>query len=70
MRATRQRLAVLQALAAEPNDATAQEIYARLADGGEPVGLATVYRTLALLNDTGSSMPWRTALGSSVTASR
>jgi Fur family transcriptional regulator, ferric uptake regulator len=53
LRATRQRLAVLQALATEPNDATAQEIYACLAKRGETVGLATVYRTLALLNDHG-----------------
>jgi Fur family ferric uptake transcriptional regulator len=50
LRSTRQRLAVLQALAAEPNDATAQEIYAWLAKRGEGIGLATVYRTLALLN--------------------
>ncbi len=53
LRATRQRLAVLRALAAEPNDATAQEIHARLAERGEAIGLATVYRTLALLNSYG-----------------
>jgi Fur family transcriptional regulator, ferric uptake regulator len=53
VRATRQRIAVLRALAAEPNDATAQEIYAWLAQRGEAIGLATVYRTLALLSGNG-----------------
>jgi Fur family ferric uptake transcriptional regulator len=51
LRATRQRLLVLETLAAEPHDATAQEIYARLRQSGEPVGLATVYRTLSLLSE-------------------
>jgi Fur family transcriptional regulator, ferric uptake regulator len=50
-RPTRQRLAVLSALAAERNDATAQEIHAALAARGERVGLATVYRTLAALSE-------------------
>lgn len=50
VRATRQRVAVLSSLAAEPNDATAQEIHARLR---ETVGLATVYRTLSLLSEQG-----------------
>jgi Fur family ferric uptake transcriptional regulator len=53
LRSTRQRRAVLSALAAEPNDATAQQIHARLRDRGEGVGLATVYRTLALLSREG-----------------
>jgi Fur family ferric uptake transcriptional regulator len=53
VRATRQRLLVLDTLAREPHDATAQEIYARLRSGGEPVGLATVYRTLSLLSEHG-----------------
>jgi Fur family transcriptional regulator, ferric uptake regulator len=51
LRSTRQRLLVLETLAAEPHDATAQEIYARLRHSGEPVGLATVYRTLSLLSE-------------------
>jgi len=50
VRPTRQRVRVLQALAAEEHDATAQEIYARLRRRGERVGLATVYRTLSLLS--------------------
>ena len=51
IRPTRQRLLVLEALAAEPNDATAQEIHGRLRERGEQVGLATVYRTLAVLSE-------------------
>jgi Fur family ferric uptake transcriptional regulator len=53
LRSTRQRLLVLETLADEPHDATAQEIYARLRRGGEPVGLATVYRTLSVLTERG-----------------
>jgi Fur family ferric uptake transcriptional regulator len=54
LRPTRQRLAVLGALAAEVNDATAQEIHSFLAGSGERVGLATVYRTLSALSDSGA----------------
>ena len=50
---TAQRLAVLAALANEPNDATAQQIHAELANGGARIGLATVYRTLSLLSERG-----------------
>jgi Fur family ferric uptake transcriptional regulator len=53
LRATRQRLAVLRALAGEPNDATAQQIHSRLRDHPDGVGLATVYRTLAVLSEHG-----------------
>jgi Fur family ferric uptake transcriptional regulator len=49
VRPTRQRLLVLETLAAEPHDATAQEIHARLREGDDRVGLATVYRALAVL---------------------
>jgi Fur family transcriptional regulator, ferric uptake regulator len=51
VRPTRQRLRVLETLAAEPHDATAQEIHARLRDQGERVGLATVYRALSVLRE-------------------
>lgn len=54
LRATRQRLRVLELLAEEPNDATAQEIHERLRERGERVGLATVYRTLAALSERGA----------------
>lgn len=53
IRTTRQRLRVLEALLAEPNDATAQEIYESLRRQRERIGLATVYRTLALLSEQG-----------------
>jgi len=33
---------------------TAQQVHSRLVGQGEPVGLATVYRTLAVLVETGS----------------
>jgi Fur family transcriptional regulator, ferric uptake regulator len=54
LRPTRQRVAVLGVLAAERNDATAQEIHAALAGGPGRVGLATVYRTLAALSEAGA----------------
>jgi Fur family transcriptional regulator, ferric uptake regulator len=53
IRPTRGRALVLEALATEPNDATAQEIWSRLRDRGHRVGLATVYRTLAVLSEQG-----------------
>ena len=53
IRPTTGRLLVLEALASEPNDATAQEIWSRLRERGHKVGLATVYRTLAVLSEHG-----------------
>jgi len=53
IRPTRQRVRVLEALAAEPNDATAQGIYESVRARGAPIGLATVYRTLGLLSSHG-----------------
>ncbi len=52
LRPTRQRVAVLGALASR-DDATAQQIHALLVDAGERVGLATVYRTLKSLSESG-----------------
>ncbi|MDQ3889840.1 MAG: transcriptional repressor [Actinomycetota bacterium] len=46
-------MGVLEVLARERDDATAQEIHARLRARGERVGLATVYRTIAALSDHG-----------------
>ena len=52
VRPTSRRLQLLDELAAEPNDVTAQVLWRRLRDRGDStVGLATVYRTLALLRD-------------------
>ena len=53
VRPTPQRLLVLETLAAEPHDATAQEIHARLWEGRNRVGLATVYRALRALKERG-----------------
>jgi Fur family ferric uptake transcriptional regulator len=53
LRVTRQRLGVLEALAEERDDATAQQIHSRLRGEDQRIGLATVYRTLALLNEVG-----------------
>src|SRR5699024_6684384 len=49
LRATRQRLTVLEALRARQDIVTAQDLHAELRAAGEPVGLTTVYRTLAAL---------------------
>lgn len=53
LRATRQRLTVLDALRGRPDAITAQELHSELRTAGEPVGLTTVYRTLASLADAG-----------------
>ena len=53
VRPTRQRLVVLTELMRERNDVTAQGLHERLRARGERLGLATVYRTLALLTDEG-----------------
>ena len=53
VRPTPQRVAVLGVLIEEPDDVTAQELHRRLRNGGGRIGLATVYRTLALLRDEG-----------------
>jgi Fur family ferric uptake transcriptional regulator len=54
VRPTRARLEVLGELAREQDDVTAQALWRRLRERGDSgVGLATVYRTLALLNEKG-----------------
>jgi Fur family ferric uptake transcriptional regulator len=54
VRPTPRRLAVLDELAAERDDATAQTLWRRLRERGEEtIGLATVYRTLSLLHERG-----------------
>jgi Fur family ferric uptake transcriptional regulator len=44
---------VLELLAAEKNDTTAQALHAALRAAGDAIGLATVYRTLALFSEKG-----------------
>jgi len=51
LRATRQRAAVAAALDELDEFRTAQELHAILRNGGERIGLTTVYRTLQALAD-------------------
>jgi Fur family transcriptional regulator, ferric uptake regulator len=51
LRATRQRLTVLEALRGRSDAVTAQDLHAELRAAQEPVGLTTVYRTLTALAD-------------------
>lgn len=53
VRPTRQRQAVADTLASFSDFRSAQDIHALLGERGEKVGLATVYRTLQLLSDSG-----------------
>lgn len=53
LRATRQRLTVLEALRERPDAVTAQDLHMELRQAGEPIGLTTVYRTLTTLADAG-----------------
>jgi Fur family ferric uptake transcriptional regulator len=53
VRATARRLEVLEELAREQDDVTAQQLWSRLRDRDSRAGLATVYRTLALLSEKG-----------------
>jgi Fur family ferric uptake transcriptional regulator len=52
-RATRQRQAVLDALAEVEDFRSAQQVHELLSSRGSGIGLATVYRTLALYADHG-----------------
>jgi Fur family ferric uptake transcriptional regulator len=53
LRATRQRLTVLEALRSREDSVTAQDLHMELRQAGEPVGLTTVYRTLTALAEAG-----------------
>ena len=53
LRPTWQRVRVLAELMRERDDVTAQELHERLRARGERLGLATVYRTLSLLEEIG-----------------
>lgn len=52
-RGTRQRRAIAEALAGTPDFVSAQALHARLRSAGEGIGLATVYRGLAALVESG-----------------
>jgi Fur family ferric uptake transcriptional regulator len=57
VRATPQRVRVLDELLRERNDVTAQELHDRLRGGGRRIGLATVYRALDALTEAGVVEP-------------
>lgn len=63
VRPTRQRIAVAEVLATFDDFRSAQEIHALLGRRGENVGLATVYRTLQKLADSGEVDVLRTEDG-------
>lgn len=54
LRPTRQRTAVMEAMASVDDFRSAQDIHALLEARDAQVGLATVYRTLQLLSDVGA----------------
>jgi Fur family ferric uptake transcriptional regulator len=54
LRSTRQRKAVAEVLATITKFSSAQEVHSILISRGEKVGLATVYRTLQTLAETGA----------------
>ena len=54
VRPTRQRIGVARELMDERDDVTAQDLHVRLRARGEPLGLATVYRTVSLLAEAGA----------------
>ncbi len=62
-RQTRQGQAVLNVVLGSENFRSAQDIHAELRAAGEPVGLTTVYRHLALLTDEGRLDALQTADG-------
>jgi Fur family ferric uptake transcriptional regulator len=53
IRVTRSRVRILELLSGEDSAATAQEIHAAMHDRGDKIGLATVYRALAVLSGKG-----------------
>jgi Fur family ferric uptake transcriptional regulator len=65
-RPTRQQAAVATQLERTGDFASAQDLYARLREAGENVGLATVYRTLQALAEAGEVDVLRTDEGEAV----
>ena len=65
-RPTRQQAAVADLLSQTDDFLSAQTVHARLRDSGEPVGLATVYRTLQAMAEAGSVDVLRTDDGEAV----
>lgn len=65
IRRTRQRAAVSAIMTALDEFRTAQEVHATLRDQGDPIGLATVYRTLTQMAESGEIDCVRTPDGQS-----
>jgi Fur family ferric uptake transcriptional regulator len=65
-RPTRQQAAVADLLSRSDDFLSAQSVHARLREDGEPVGLATVYRTLQAMAESGSVDVLRTDDGEAV----
>lgn len=65
-RPTRQQAAVAAALQDVQDFSSAQELHARLREGGDSVGLATVYRTLTGMAEAGEVDVLRTDEGEAV----
>ncbi len=65
-RPTRQRRAIAAVLETFDDFRSAQDIHALLDQGGEHVGLSTVYRTLQALADSGEIDSLRTEAGESI----
>ena len=66
LRPTKQRLAVVEAMTSFDDFRSAQEIHDLLGKRGEPVGLATVYRTLQKLAEAGEVDMLRTEDGEAI----
>ena len=66
LRPTRQRRAVIEAMASFDDFRSAQEVHELMARRGDPVGLATVYRTLQKLADAGEVDLLRTEGGETI----
>lgn len=66
MRPTKQRKAVVDALDSFEDFRSAQEIHELLGNRGDPVGLATVYRTLQRLAEAGEVDQLRTEDGEAI----
>ncbi|GEP34348.1 transcriptional repressor [Nocardioides szechwanensis] len=66
LRPTKQRLAVAAAMSSFEDFRSAQDIHELLAHRGDPVGLATVYRTLQRMVDAGEVDLLRTEDGEAI----
>lgn len=66
LRPTRQRTAIVEAMGSFDDFRSAQDIHDLLGRNGTPVGLATVYRTLSALAESGEVDMLRTEAGEAI----